>query len=214
MIGMQIGQNLRRSGIHLRQRSVIQIDILPEQVAAIVVFAVEQPIQAVDVVDGVPARDFFRPTVLGVVCVSADCAAGYFRLLHLPGGVPHITLRTDRRDISGGVIGVAGPADRGDLITGAGDGRAGCAARYLGQAVAGGVVGVGDSGAWIFLIQAVQRVVPVIRGADLDDVAVIVGIVGMAVDGDSAFDVIVILRVLSVRYSKIVALIPNHKAFA
>ena len=117
-VAVQIGQNLRQSGINLRQRNVIQIDILPDQIAAIVVFAIEQPVQAVDVMGRVAARDFLRPAVLGIIGISADRAAGYFRLLHLPGGVPHITLRTDRRDIPCRIVSVAGPADRGDLVLG------------------------------------------------------------------------------------------------
>jgi len=56
------------------------------------------------------------------------------------------------------------------------------AAVDLGQAVGGGVKGIGDGTAAVFFVQTVEGIVCVIGAADLDDVAVIIRIIRVVVD--------------------------------
>jgi hypothetical protein len=96
--------------------------------------------------------------------------------------VPSIFICAIVGDVAGGVIGVTVTADRADFVAGAWHRRGGRAAVDFGQAVAGGIIGIGARAAAVFLVQTVEGIVSVIGAADLDDVAVIVVIVGVVVN--------------------------------
>ena len=140
---MEVGDGFWASCRHLGQRLVVEVDVFPDQRPGVAVLTDEQPVGTVDVLGGDACDHLLLALVVGVV--SVDPAGG------VDGGeeargIPAVGVDAVAGDVAGGVIDVATGPDGGDFVGGRGHGGCGRGALHLGQAVAGGVVGIGGGG--------------------------------------------------------------------